>query len=276
MEGGPSLGGGVRIGAAIEEEAGKLEVRVVQRQHERAHAVGHPLVDVGARFEQGARGVDVAAAHGKEKGRELAGRRGVNVGAGGRQHPDGRCAIFGGRPHQRRLSLAGFLGIDVRAAADERLHGVHVARPCRRHQHRLAFGQGRVGIGSGGEQLFDHRGVAVGRREMKRCDAVAVRDLRLRAGLEQRPGHLEIVELGGPMERGRAVGFSGVDVGVFREQGAGNRGVPALDRLDERGRVCQNGAPYGDDTQSEQKRHRHPSATPRALHHRHLEPSPAS
>ena len=56
----------------------------------------------------------------------------------------------------------------------------------------------------------------------------------LAPGANQQVGAFDIVAIAGPVQRGRAVRFGGVDVGLFLEQRAHRLAIGGLGRVDER------------------------------------------
>ena len=123
---------------------------------------------------------------------------------------------FGRRPHERRLSAPRFLGVHIGAAREQHTHRIHLARARGRHQHGFAAGQHRVRVGAGIEKSRDDGGVAVHARERQRRHAIAVRGGGVRAGRQQPVHEIEIVVIGGPVQRGRAVRLGRVDVDASR------------------------------------------------------------
>ncbi len=100
---------------------------------------------------------------------------------------------FGRRPHERVLPTSRLFRVNVGAARQQHAHGIDLARPRGRHQHRLAARQRGVRVGAGIEEARDDRGVAVDARERERRDAVSVRGERIRAGREQAADEIDVV-----------------------------------------------------------------------------------
>ncbi len=90
----------VRIGAAVEQQARQLPVRVSDSHHERARAVGQRVVDVRARVEERLDGVDAAAADREQKRGESGRRRAVEHRPAALEVGDQRLGGGGGR-HRR-------------------------------------------------------------------------------------------------------------------------------------------------------------------------------
>ena len=132
-----------------------------------------------------------------------------------------------GRPHQRGRAAQFLRRVHVGAGGDQQLDGNRVPVARGEHHHHLAVGKALVRIGAGFQQLFDDRRVAIKRCHRERREALPVGGVHLRAGGDEEIGALEVVAIDGPVQRGRAVGLRGVDVGVLLEQRA-QRGSVAL------------------------------------------------
>jgi hypothetical protein len=209
-------------------------VSVRRGEHERARAVLQRLVGVGACFEQRARSLDRAGAHGEQERAEVAGRRArVARGPGREQRADGRRIVLVRGPHQRGLAFPAFLVVDARAVPEQRVERRRVARARGRHQRRLALGRCGVRVGAALEEKRCHRGVAVLGRQRQRLHAVAVACVDLRAGVEECLGELRVAVVHGPVQRRRAVGVGIVGIGALREQGARRGAVAGLERARE-------------------------------------------
>ena len=138
-----------------------------------------------------------------------------------------RGVAFVRGPHQRRLLLPAFLGVDVGAVRQQHLHGVDLAGAGRRHQRRLAFRQRRVRIRAGLEQLLDHRRVAVDGGGIQRRHAVAIRGLDVGSRANQQLRRGRIVTVRRPVQRRRPVGLADVHRARLLQERADRRGVPA-------------------------------------------------
>ena len=75
-----------------------------------------------------------------------------------------------------------------------------------------------VRIGAGLHQLADDVRVAVFRGERERRNPVVVPDVDLRAGADELRDGVRVLRVSGPVQRGGAVGLSGIDVGLLRQQ----------------------------------------------------------
>ncbi len=209
--------GEIRIRAFLQQRIGDVEVAVDDRVDERRDAVLIRGVDVGLQRREHVDALDAALAAGEVQRREPARRQPflarlgsdlalpllnrrsrVDVGAVRRQLADDVGMSFGCSPHQRRLSAPAFARVNDGPAGDEHLHGVEMSRPGSRHQRGLALGGRVVGAGSGFQQLVDDRCVAVERGEIERRDAVPIRGLHIRTGLDQPVDRRRIVLPHGP------------------------------------------------------------------------------
>ena len=108
----------------------------------------------------------------------------------------------------RRLSRAS----TVCPARQQRLDGTGAPRPGRQHQHGFAVRLLRVRIGARLEEEADDRGVAPGRGQGEWPHTVAVGHVHARAGPHERVGNLDVVSIGRPVERGRAVSLERIHV----------------------------------------------------------------
>ncbi len=70
----PTVDGGVRIRAMVEQHCRSLVILIQRGQHQHARAVGQRGARIGAAGEQGAHRIDSATPHGKPERRELARR----------------------------------------------------------------------------------------------------------------------------------------------------------------------------------------------------------
>ncbi len=170
--GAPEMVGQVRIGARIEQEKRKIIVSVDGRQDQRGYAIGFGDIEVRAGSDEHTRGIRSALTSGEEKGRHRAARRMEIIfpslgRAGYTGHSVDRalisapCAIdasttgrdYRRRPHQRRLPLPRFVGVGVRAPAQERVDSIGTAGTRGAVKNGLALRGDRVGAGAGRQQL---------------------------------------------------------------------------------------------------------------------------
>ena len=197
----------VGVGAAIEQHRGQLVVGVDDGHAERARPVGRDVVHVGAARQQQRGGVEARVADGEEQRREAAGGLGrefapassstaaASVLPSDAAHISAVCPRYG--------STASTLAPRVQ----QQPHGVGAPGQRRRHQHRLAFVGGGVGVGARRDQALHDRRVAVERREVERRDVVAGGGLRAGAGaqelLDERAGRCAAPPSAAPWSRRR-------------------------------------------------------------------------
>ncbi len=136
------------------------------------------------------------------------------------------------RPHQRGGAAQGVLRVHVGAVIEQDLDRVDVAGPRRHHEGRLAMRQdGHVRVGSGFQQLFDHRRVAVDAGQRQRSGALAVGGGHVCAGLNQQSCRLQVVAVHSPVQRRRTIGLRRIDVRALLQQRAQRRAVPFHDGI---------------------------------------------
>ena len=140
---------------------------------------------------------------------------------------------LGGGPHQRRLIVRRFAGIDACAMDEQRFHRLGLAGPRARHQHRFAAQRRGVRVGARGEQPLDHRRAPVGAGEMKRCGAFVVRDVRARACAKQQVGDRHVVHMRRPMQGRRPIALRGVRIDALIQERAHRLHVSSSDRLNQ-------------------------------------------
>ena len=236
----------VRVRALLDEQRRDIVVRVDHRDVQRRRSVGVHRVEIGAglgkrahtgagplpsrqhqcghpatrqRREHHRRRIDLDL-------RELRHlRTHVQVGAARGQQRDDRGVIFGGRPHQRGLSMPRFARVHVCTAIKQRAHRLRPARAGREHQHGIAVGAYGIGVRSGLQQRIDDRRAAVDRGQRQRRHRVAVLRVDLRAGANERLHELETIEPSGPVQRRRSVGLGRVHQRTLPRQRLHGRGV---------------------------------------------------
>ena len=164
-------------------------------------------------------------------------RAGLDIRAVLDQKLDGRRMAFVRGPHQRGGSAQGFLRIHVRAVVEQHLDRIDIAGARRRHERSSSQREMLVGIGSGFEQRRDDGGISVDAGQPQRRGALAVRGLRIRAGVKQQVHHLFIGPEHRPVKRGRAIGLGRIHVGVLLDQLLHGRLVAAHDRVRNLGGV---------------------------------------
>ena len=214
----------VEVGLRVGKRDRRLDRAVSRREHQRCPAAARK------------RRVGPAAARELEHRGLEDGRSRVHLGAGGHEGLHHRGVILRRRPHERGLAEPLLPGLDVGAAAQERLHGLGAAGARRGHEHRLPCRRTRVGIGASFDQGAQHLGAAVGRGQRDRLDAVAVGGFDVGAGPDEHRHQVERVGPNGVVQRGGAVGLGLVDVGLGAQQRPHGVAVAALDGLDDRRR----------------------------------------
>ncbi len=228
----PPLLVGVGIRALVEQRGREFVMGVHHREYERARSVGERLVDVHARVDERTCGIDMSSADGKQIRRERsAGRALVDVRARFNQRADCGHIVFGRGPHQRGLSLALLSRVDVGTSRNQRLDRLRAAGTRRCHQRRLAVRKRTIGIGARGKQPLDNRGVPRRAGDGERRDAIPIRRCHLRTGANQEIDHLHIAVLHRPVQRRRAIGLWGIDVGALGHQRPHRRRVFPLRRV---------------------------------------------
>ncbi len=141
-------------------------------------------------------------------------------------------ALRGG-PHERRLTVCFLLDVDACAFHQQRFHRTRLTCARAGHQHCFAVHGRGVRIGAGRQQTLDHGAVAVRAGKVQRRKAVVVGDCGARAGANQQVGDREIVDMGGPVKRGRAVALWRIHIDALLDERADRRGVLAAHGLDE-------------------------------------------
>ena len=271
VQGGVAGARGVGVGAPVEQQEHHLAVAAVRRHHQGAGTVGGGVVDVGPGVEQPARHLDVAVARREQQRREPADPRLLGVGAvaapelavaqlglqppaddepaRARPGPHVGAAVeqklhhvgvaLRRRPHQRGLVFEQLAPVDVRAGVQEPPHRVDVPGAGAGHEDGLAGLDRRVGVGAGREQQLDQAGAAVAAGEGQRGDPQVVGGRGVSTGVRQPARRLQIVVIGGPVQRGRAIGLGRVHVDAVlrparRVQEGGDRGgLLMLDGVDQ-------------------------------------------
>ena len=148
----------------------------------------------------------------------------VDLGAGRRQRANHVGVILGRRPHQRGLAEPALAGVDVGAARRQQRRTVSTL-PVRAAVISTVSPSG-VAVLASAPALSSMRTIAalplVGGQRQRR-HAVAVGRGGVRARLQQDGHRLAIVGAHRPVQRRRAVGLGGVDVGLAAEQATHRR-----------------------------------------------------
>jgi len=139
-----------------------------------------------------------------------------------------------GRPHQRRLTAPGFLGVDVGAGLEQESGRVHLARPRHRHQRRLALRSPRVWIASGLEQRANHGSRADDGGLGHRRRAELILRLDVGASLDEGAHQLQVVVGGRVHDGGAAIRPGSVWIGALAQQTQGGRSIATLGHIDQR------------------------------------------
>jgi hypothetical protein len=163
----------------------------------------------------------------------------VRIGFRVEQRFDNVCVALGGGPHERRLLLIGVGRVDVRACFEQQPDGFGVTRVRCRHQRGLALAVGNLEVASGPEQRLDDRRSAGAAGLKQRCDAVLIRCVRLGAGRDQGLRHREIGLIGGPEKRRRSITSGFVDVNALGNQCADGGNVTFLGSFNESAVSCR-------------------------------------
>ena len=138
----------IRVGPLVEQEVHEILVSVDHRDEQRRRTVRSRPFDVRSRRHQCANGTEIAAPCCKQKsGRAAVGAR-VDISAVIDQRLDDRCVASGSGPHQRGLSVPGFLRVDGCAGTQKHRHRVRASGARREHQRGFAGAHGAVWIGS--------------------------------------------------------------------------------------------------------------------------------
>ena len=248
--------GGVRIGALVQQERRHVAVPAVRRDDRRAGAVRRLVVHVGARRHEPLGRGEIAHPRGEQQRRVAAlrnlgdvlriprfGRRldhlgpdirpGVDCRAVREQHLDDVRVPLGHRPHQRRLvatAARGRVGPRLQELADD----VRRTDTGCGHQRRLAGKEPSVGIRTRVQQPPHHGGAAVLGRRPQRRDAEIVGRVHVGPGADQQIRELDLVPVGGPVQRRRAVTLPGGDVGAAIDQRAHHAPLGVAGRIGER------------------------------------------
>ena len=254
-----AVAGAVRVGvgAAGEQELRQPRMAAHDGQRQRAVAVGAGLVDVGARVEQQAGGVDAAVARreqqrgeppgvevlGAGRARRAAESRAAELPPGDRAGVDGRPVLqqhggdvrlpVRGGPHQGGLPVLRLGGVDLGAVLDERPRRRGVARRRAAHERRLTGQKPAVRIRAGRQQPLDDLGVAARARHPQGRGAEFVRRVDVGAGVDQPVHRAQGVPVRRPVQRRRAVTLRRVDVRALVQQGADPGPVAVLRRVGE-------------------------------------------
>jgi hypothetical protein len=125
--------------------------------------------------------------------------------------------------------------MDIGAMCEEQLHDVESTRPRRGHERCLAQLEGGIRIGARRQEARDHRRGRVhgGQPQGRRPELIGSVDLGARRNQQVRG--VEIVAVGGPVKRRGAVALPQVGVRTGVEQRPDRLDLPGLDGPDQVG-----------------------------------------
>ena len=126
--------------------------------------------------------------------------------------------------------------VAVNGSLFDQLRRIDAARPRYDHQRGLAVGIRRLDIGSRLEERAEKRRIREHRGFRHRGRAEVVHRFHACARPNQPLHEIDVAVVRGPVQRGRTVGFRGVDVGLLLDQRKRRGAVARLRRVDERGR----------------------------------------
>ena len=261
---------GVGIGALFQQPRRDGRLVAVRRDDQRAGADRSGIVHVGARRQQERGGFDIPLLRGEEQRREtalleldaepllllrivsgpvsIAGhetqprpdrRAGLDIGAGVDQQAHDVGVTLRGGPHQRRLAARALAGVDVGAAARAAPAPTPTVR-CAAATISAVSPEGSITFGFA--PAFNSSVTIAGPASLQATRSgvtprsVAV--LTFAPARISRLGGVHVVPVGGPVQRGGAIGLRRVHVDA-RKQRQERLGVPVLDG---RGETCVVGA----------------------------------
>ena len=146
---------------------------------------------------------------------------------------DGPVPLFDS-PHERGLPAQLFAGVHVGASADEQLDHFGAAAPGSRHERCLARLELDVRVRAGLEQPPGHGRAAVDTRQPDGGRAEVVRRIDVRSRAEEEVGCCHVVAMGGPVQRRRAVALRGIHVDSRPQQRPHAVDRSALHGIDQR------------------------------------------
>ncbi len=147
-------------------------------------------------------------------------RRDVEVRPTLEQHLHRVDAVVVGREHERRLAARVLFGVRIGTGIEQHLDRVGLAGRGGEHQRGRPVGRRDLRIRAGFDERVEQRRAAVlARQNERRVAAQPGRGLHVGAGVEQHLGELGVALTRRPMQRRHAVAFSGVDVhALFQER----------------------------------------------------------
>jgi hypothetical protein len=134
-------------------------------------------------------------------------------------------------PHQSRGSAQLVFRVDVGVKIQQHAECIQIARTRGQHQRRLAPRAALVHVRAVLQQLLDHCGASVLRREIQRRRAFAIRQLDVRARGNQHVGHFQVVAISSPLDGSCAIRLHGVHVGFLLHQRLHGRPIAVHGRV---------------------------------------------
>lgn len=178
-------------------------------------------------------GLHGAALSGEEERGVAAFRGGVGISAAFEQELDEGGFAFGGGPHERGLSGAGFGGVGVGTGGEEELSEIGFARMDGGKKGRFAVPAFDVGIGLSVQEHLGDGGVAETAGEREGSFAVFIRKVGIGLALQQGGNDFGILALDRPGEGGGSIGAGGVNGGAGAEKGEDLALIPGADGVNQ-------------------------------------------
>ena len=138
---------------------------------------------------------------------------------------------------------------------EKQIHGFGATRAGGPQERRLSLEQRTVGIGAGRQQPLDEGRMTIERCQPKRGRPEFVDGIGLRSSVEKDIDHVEIVPVGRPVQRCRAVWLRAVHVDLLVQQPLYRRHIPRSSSLDK----PLLRARERDGSSEQDKQHPHPS-----------------
>src|SRR5207247_3768925 len=151
----------VWVRARVEEEIHEILVPVDNRNQQSSCPIRSGGVDVSARRRQHADGFDTTSSNREQQGGQATVGASLELCVGINQHlHDLRVSCFGG-PHQRGLTVPGFVCVNGGSIGQQQPHGFYVSGTSRQHQRSLSAPHRGIGIGAGFQQRFNDLGIPI-------------------------------------------------------------------------------------------------------------------
>ncbi len=243
----------VDVRSLLDQVLRDVEVEVVDREEQRRDVLRVGEVDVRAGLDERAHALETAFARGEQQRREPA-HRPVHP-ARLTRHLSRPLVLHGARvdlrpvldqelhhrglrlrggPHQRGLLPPELRRVDVRAAVEQHLRSRDVAAARDDHQRGLAVRTRRLDVGTGIEQLREHRRVGDGRGlgHRRRAEIIGNRDV---GALRNQPlDQRHVVVVDGVVQRRGPVRRALPHVRAFVDRGERARRVVGPGRVEQR------------------------------------------